>query len=73
MDDMSDVKVKFYDDEAASDSTDILSALDKIADRTEMLNAIDDAFMDVDRLLDTLDRIADSLDRIADSMELMEK
>ena len=73
MDDMSDVKVKFYDDEAASDSTDILSALDKIADKTEILNAIDDAFMDVDRLLDTLDRIADSLDRIADSMELMEK
>ncbi len=72
-DDLSDVKVKFYDDESASDSTDILSALDKIADRREILEAIDDAFLDVERFLDTMDRIADSLDRIADSLELIEK
>lgn len=72
-DDLSDVKVKFYDDESASDSTDILSVLDKIADRREILEAIDDAFLDVERFLDTMDRIADSLDRIADSLELIEK
>lgn len=72
-DDLSDVKVKFYDDESANDSTDILSALDKIADRREILEAIDDAFLDVERFLDTMDRIADSLDRIADSLELIEK
>ena len=72
-DDLANVKIKFYDDETASDSTDILSVLDKIADKREILEAIDNAFLDADRLLDTMERIADSLDRIADSLELMEK
>lgn len=63
--DLANVKVKFYDDERASDNTDTLSALDK----REILEAADSAFLYADRLLGTMDRIADSLDKIADSLD----
>lgn len=68
--DISDVKVKFYD-EAKEEK--FFSDIDALSDREKIMEAIGDAFVDAERLLDTLDRIADSLDRIADSLEMMEK
>lgn len=72
-DDLSDLKVDFYDEDEKDSLSGIVSALEKIADRSSLLEILSDREFDIERIADSLDRIADSLDRIADSLEFMEK
>ncbi len=69
---MPDIKINYFDDRRDSLSQ-IIEALEKIADKSQITECLEDRKVDIKRIADSMEKIADNLDKIVERMDEIKK